>query len=73
MPNYYEDYQGQCSICRKKTSVRHKPAIQLIGSEGTDMCWACERHMLKYLQERQMKFHRERVEQVKRGKRSCTL
>ena len=59
--NVYEYFEGRCSICGFEGDVRHKN-IWLIGSEGTDMCWPCEKAMLNFLNERKAKFIHEKLE-----------
>jgi hypothetical protein len=58
----YSYFDGRCSICGDKTEVRHKN-IWLIGSEGTDMCWPCEKAMLRFLENRKHKFIEKRLEE----------
>lgn len=64
----YEYFDGRCSICGFEGDVRHKN-IWLIGSEGTDMCWTCEKAMLKFLEKRKHKFFHEKLEKMKAKKR----
>ena len=65
--NVYEYFEGQCSICGYKGVVRHKN-IWLIGSEGTDMCWSCEKAMLDFLNERKAEFIKKRIIRIKERK-----
>lgn len=65
--NSYEYFEGKCLICGHEGEVRHKN-IWLIGSEGTDMCWPCEKHMLEYLRERQRHFLRKKVAEIKKNR-----
>lgn len=64
MANVYEYFEGKCSICGFEGDVRHKN-IWLVGSEGTDMCWPCEKAMLKFLNDRKAKFIHEKLERMK--------
>ena len=65
----YEYFDGMCSICGEETEVRHKN-IWLTGSEGTDMCWPCEKAMLDFLNARKAKFIHEKLERMKAKIRS---
>ena len=64
----YEYYPGKCTICGKETDVRHKCDLWLIGSEGTDMCWPCEKEMLVFLRERSHYHIQKRKEEFKNAK-----
>ena len=61
----YEYFEGKCSICGFEGDVRHKN-IWLIGSEGTDMCWPCEKDMLNYLNNRKRYFIHKHLEELKK-------
>lgn len=72
MADIYKYFQGRCSICGYEGDVRHKN-IWLIGSEGTDMCWPCEKAMNKFLDDRKRRFTFEKLEKLRekaRRKRS---
>jgi hypothetical protein len=64
----YEYYDGRCSICGEDTRVRHKN-IWLTGSEGTDMCWPCEKAMLDFLNERKRHFFHMKLVRLKEKKK----
>jgi hypothetical protein len=64
MCNSWEYFKGQCNICKKDTDVRHKN-IWLIGSEGTDMCWSCEKDMINFLEQRKRYFLHEKLKKLK--------
>lgn len=48
-------FEGQCTICGNNTKVRNKN-IYIVGSEGTDMCWPCEKDMIDYLDKKKRTF-----------------
>jgi len=64
MCNSIDHHDGQCSICGDKTKVRYKN-IWLIGSEGIDVCMPCEKHMVKYLEDRKRHFVRQKLEKLR--------
>jgi hypothetical protein len=68
MADAWEYYQGRCDICGKDTEVRHKN-IWLIGSEGTDMCWDCEKAMIDFLNNRKRAFTVIKLEKLRQKAR----
>jgi hypothetical protein len=65
MCDSYKYFKGRCNICGKDTNVRNKN-IWLIGSEGTDMCWSCEKEMINFLEERKRFFLRLKIKERKK-------
>ena len=66
--NSYEYFEGRCTICGFEGEVRHKSTIWLIGSEGTDMCWPCEKGLLEYLRERMRHFTKKKIAERKKNR-----
>lgn len=64
MCNSADYFDGECSICHKDGKVRHKN-IWLIGSEGIDICWPCEKALLRFLEDRKRKYTLEKLEKLK--------
>lgn len=64
MPDVYEYFHGICTICGSEDDVRYKN-IFLIGSEGIDICWTCEKDLLEYLDERRRSFTFKKLKRLK--------
>lgn len=60
MCNSWKYFKGQCNICGALGEVRTKN-IWLIGSEGTDMCWPCEKKMNNFLEQRKRLFTKNKL------------
>jgi len=41
---------GRCMICHRNTNIRYKNLF-VIGSEGLDVCWPCEKKILECVRE----------------------
>jgi uncharacterized protein (DUF427 family) len=66
--NSFEYFNGTCSICGFKGDVRYKN-IWIVGSEGIDMCWTCEKAMLCFLNNRKADFIHNKLEKLKEQKK----
>lgn len=63
----YEFYNGRCWMCNEDTKVRYKNLF-IIGSEGTDLCWPCEKKVHQLIQEYRRAVHIKKRDEILKRK-----